>query len=76
MVEGVAMATGRNLLGEQPTARLCVWYHNGEDSREELNRRLLAICKHYSIPQEELIGQFFLTSATSSPCVSPEATTT
>jgi hypothetical protein len=32
MVEGVAMATARNLLGEQPTERLRVWFHNGEDT--------------------------------------------
>ena len=56
MVEAVAMATIRNLLGEQPPERLRVWYHNGEDSRDELNRRLLAICQHYKIPQEELVG--------------------
>ena len=30
MVEAVAMATCRNLLEEQPTDRLRVWYHNGE----------------------------------------------
>ena len=61
------MATGRNLLGEQPTARLRVWYHNGEDSRDELNRRLVAICQHYKIPQEELVGHFFLTSGNEFP---------
>ena len=61
------MATGRNLLGEQPTARLRVWYHNGEDAREELTRRLVAICKHYEIPQEELRGQLVLTSGNEFP---------
>ena len=67
MVEAVAMATIRNLLGEQPPERLRVWYHNGEDSRDELNRRLLAICQHYKIPQEELVGYFFLTSGNEFP---------
>jgi len=67
MVEAAAMATCRNLLGEQPTERLRVWYHNGEDSVEELNRRLGAICLHYGIPQEELQGWFFLTSGTEVP---------
>ena len=61
------MATIRNLLGEQPPERLRVWYHNGEDSRDELNRRLLAICQHYKIPQEELVGYFFLTSGNEFP---------
>ena len=35
------MATARNLLGEQPEERLRVWYHNGEDPREEIDRRLV-----------------------------------
>ena len=67
MVEAVAMATARNLLEEQPTERLRVWYHNGEDSIEELSRRLVAICKHYKIPQEELRGWLFVTSGNEVP---------
>jgi RecA-family ATPase len=67
MVETVAMATGRNLLGEQPTERLRCWYHNGEDTLEELNRRLGAICLHYKIPQEELRSWFFMTSGNEVP---------
>ena len=61
------MATARNLLGEQPEARLRVWLHNGEDTLEELNRRLVAICKYYKIPQEELEGWFFMTSGNEVP---------
>jgi RecA-family ATPase len=67
MVETVAMATCRDLLGEQPTERLRCWYHNGEDTLEELNRRLGAICLHYKIPQEELRGWFFMTSGNEVP---------
>jgi hypothetical protein len=62
MVEAIAMATGRNLLGEQPTARYRVWLHNGEDPERELHRRVLAVCQHYQIPQEELVGWLFVTS--------------
>lgn len=67
MVEAVAMSTCRNLLNEQPEARLRVWYHNGEDNLQELNRRLGAICLHYKIPQEELQGWFFMTSGNEVP---------
>jgi hypothetical protein len=67
MVEAVAMATCRNLLGEQPTERVRAWYHNGEDTLEELNRRLGAICLHYKIPQEELRDWFFMTSGNEVP---------
>jgi hypothetical protein len=67
MVEAVAMATGRNLLGEQPETRSRVWLHNGEDSHDELMRRAVAICKHYKIPQEELQGYLSLTSGNEMP---------
>jgi RecA-family ATPase len=67
MVEAVAMATGRNLLGEQPTERLKVWLHNGEDQDVELRRRVAAICVHHHIPMEELRGHLFLTSGNEVP---------
>ena len=67
LVEGVAMATCRNLLSEQPGERVRVWYHNGEDTYDELQRRVAAICQHYKIPQEELAGWFFMTTATEVP---------
>jgi hypothetical protein len=35
LVEAVAMATGRALLGDEPLRRLKVWYHNGEENWEE-----------------------------------------
>ena len=43
LVEGVAMATGQNLLGVEPVRPMRVWYWNGEDPQEELERRVLAI---------------------------------
>jgi RecA-family ATPase len=67
MVEGVSMATGRNLLGEEPRERVRVWYHNGEDNMDELNRRLAAICQYYNIPMDELPGWFFMTSGNELP---------
>jgi AAA domain len=67
MVEGVSMATARNLLGEEPKERSRVWYHNGEDSMDELNRRVAAICQYYDIPLTELEGWFFMTSGNEVP---------
>jgi RecA-family ATPase len=67
MAENVAMATGRNLLDEEVRERVRVWYHNGEDNLDELNRRLAAICQHYNIPMEELEGWFFMTSGNEVP---------
>jgi hypothetical protein len=62
MVEAAAMSSVRNLLGEQPDERCRVWLHNGEDSLDELHRRLVAICLKYDLPQEELDGWLLLTS--------------
>jgi RecA-family ATPase len=67
IVDAIAMATGRNLTGEQPEERCRVWVHNGEDSIEELNRRIVAICKSYGIPQTELDGWLFVTSGNEMP---------
>jgi RecA-family ATPase len=67
MVEAIAMATTHNLLGEQPEERLRVWYHNGEDPLDEINRRIAAICQHYGIPQTELQGYLFVTSGNEFP---------
>ena len=67
MVDAVAMATARNLLGEQPEERCRVWLHNGEDGQEELTRRICAICEYYKIPQEELDGWLAVTSGADMP---------
>jgi RecA-family ATPase len=67
MVESVSMATGRNLLGEEPRERVRTWYHNGEDNMDELNRRLASICQYYDIPLDELPGWFFMTSGNEVP---------
>jgi hypothetical protein len=67
LTEAIAMATARNLLGEQPSERVRVWYHNGEDGRQEVMRRVVAICKFYEIPQEELREWLFITSSNEIP---------
>jgi RecA-family ATPase len=62
LVEGLAMATARDLLGEQPTQRCRVWIHNGDDDGEEMKRRIAAVCRHYQIPMAELEGWLFTTT--------------
>ena len=49
IVEALAMATGRALLGILPPQRARVWYWNGEDPYDELERRVGAACLHYGI---------------------------
>jgi hypothetical protein len=67
LAEAVAMTTGRDLLGEQPTGRFRVWYFNGEDSRDEIDRRLAAICIHYKIDPKELRDWLFVDSGRDMP---------
>jgi hypothetical protein len=67
LVEGVALAAARNLLGEQPEERCRVWIHNGDDDTEELDRRIMAICQYYDIPMAELDGWLFRTSGAEMP---------
>ena len=62
LVEAVAMAAGRNLLGVEPVRPMRDWYWNGEDPQEELERRVLAICLHYGIDRVELEKNLFLDS--------------
>jgi hypothetical protein len=71
LVEAVSMATGRKLLNEAPLRRLRVWYHNGEETWEELLRRLGAVCQHYGIGIGELEGWLCMTNPQNSRSVSP-----
>jgi AAA domain-containing protein len=72
LVEAIAMATGRNLLGITPIQRCRVWYWNGEDPQQETTRRVIAICMHYGISQEELVGWLFTDSGRDTPIVLAE----
>lgn len=61
--EAVAMATGRNLTGTAcRKGPLRVWVCNLEDPREEIVRRVLAICMHFRVNPAELDGRLFLDS--------------
>ncbi len=62
LVEAVAMVTGRNLIGAQSRTPLVVWYWNGEDPREEIDRRLAAICKHFNISAADIGGRLYVNS--------------
>jgi AAA domain len=59
LVEAVAMASGRTLLGIKPQKPLHVWYVNLEDPREEIERRVAAICLHFGIGPKEINGRLF-----------------
>lgn len=76
LTEAIAMATGRPLLGIAPPKRLRVWYWNGEDPLEETERRIAAICLHFSIKAEELEGWLFVDSGRDQEIVIAQQTKT
>lgn len=67
LVEALAMVTGRNLLGSPVKEPLRVWYWNGEDPREEVERRLAAACLHYDITTDDIGGRLFIDSGRDLP---------
>lgn len=69
LVEAIAMASGRALLGVKPVQKLKVWYWNGEDPEEEIDRRIAAICMHYGIKPQEPEGYLFVNSGRTTPIV-------
>lgn len=60
--EAVAMAAGRNILGEWVSAPLKVWVLNLEDPRDELARRITATMMHHGITPEALGERLFVDS--------------
>jgi AAA domain len=67
LVEAIAMASGRSLLGVPVPKRLRVWYWNGEDPAEETERRIAAILLHFKIPHEEIEGWLFTDTGRKTP---------
>ncbi|WP_292529533.1 AAA family ATPase [Methylocystis sp.] len=62
LAEDVAMSTGCDLLGQRIIAPLRVWSWNGEDPRDELEKRIAAICLHYGVKEEDIGDRLFLDS--------------
>ena len=49
VVEVLAMTSGRNLIGDDPTGQLRVWYWNGEDGQDENLYRIVAAASHHGL---------------------------
>ena len=67
LVECVAMACGRDLLGIEPAEKLRVLYWNGEDPLEELERRVAGILQHYDLTKKDLGDRLFIKSGRDMP---------
>lgn len=72
IVEAQAMASGKALLKIQPAQPLRVWYWNGEDPMEELQRRFVASAKHYKLHPEDIGDRLFVDSGRTMPIVIAE----
>lgn len=62
IVEALAMATGKPLLGVEPKGQFRVWLWNGEDPLDELERRIGAARLHYGITDEDIGDRLYIDS--------------
>ena len=60
IVEALAIATGKPLLGEDVHESVPVWIVNLEDPMDEMQRRILAAMRHFGIRPEEVRGRLFV----------------
>jgi hypothetical protein len=72
MTEALAIAAELTLLGVTPDERANVWYWNGEDPMEELERRFAAIALHYRIDRSEIEGRLFVETGRKSKIIIAE----
>lgn len=67
--EALAMASGKALLGIPPIERARVWYWNGEDPRDELDRRIVAAMIEHKLTPMDIDGHLFVNSGRETPIV-------
>ena len=60
MVEAMAVAVNKPLLGEQVKEQTNVWVINLEDPMFELELRLAAAMKHYKVSHDDIGGRLFM----------------
>ena len=67
IAEALAMVSGKPLLNIKPQGKLRVWYWNGEDPPDELERRFAAAMKHYGLTAEDIGDRLFFSSGDEIP---------
>jgi hypothetical protein len=67
--EALAMASGKPLLGITPPERARVWLWNGEDPRDELDRRIVAAMLHYDLKPADVEGYLFTDTGREMPVI-------
>lgn len=58
--EALAMASGRELLGDWTESGLKVWLYNLEDPRDEMDRRIIAAMQHHNVSPDEIAGRLYV----------------
>jgi hypothetical protein len=69
LTEAIGMAVGRNLMTTTALngGPLRVWVVNAEEDKDELDRRIAAICQHYKVEPHEHGDRLFVTSLKGQP---------
>lgn len=60
IAEAVALTAGKSLLGKHTGPAKRVWLWNLEDPRDELERRIQAVCQHFNISADDLSDRLFV----------------
>lgn len=74
IAEALAMTSRQGILGELPSSACRVWYWNGEDPMEELQRRVMATALHHGLKREDIEGRLFVNSGRDTEMVLAEQT--
>lgn len=72
IAEAMAMASGRGILGDVPSALSKVWIWNGEDPLDELQRRIMATAVYYGFDRSDFEGRLFANSGRTTEIVIAE----
>lgn len=67
IVEALAMASGKPLLGETVPGPLRVWYWNGEDGQDENRYRTVAAASHYKLKPSDFASRLWQDSGRDKP---------
>lgn len=66
IMEGLAVATGKDITHDKVKETGNVWYYNTEDPKDEIDRRVDAACLHHEIRYQDT-SRFFYSSGYHSP---------
>jgi AAA domain/Bifunctional DNA primase/polymerase, N-terminal/Primase C terminal 2 (PriCT-2) len=70
--ETLSMVSHKALLGVMPAAPLRVWYWNGEDPQEEIERHFAAAISHYKLTPADISDRLFVDSGRVMPIIIAE----